>query len=169
MNKLINLAEQLGESLEQKKQYLATAESCTGGQIAETITAIPGSSNYFDRGFVTYSNEAKQEMLGVSATVIKQHGAVSEEVARAMAEGAIQHSCAQVSIAVTGIAGPGGGSREKHVGTVWLAWSMINPQQRGIIKTYANCYNFSGNRIQIRTQAVEMALQELLKVLSSAS
>ena len=114
------LVQKLAAKLIEKGWMLATAESCTGGMIAAACTDLAGSSQWFDRGFVTYSNEAKTEMLGVPAELIEKHGAVSEEVVRAMAEGAIRHSRAQVSIAVTGIAGPGGGSAEKPVGTVWV-------------------------------------------------
>ncbi|MEO6291217.1 MAG: CinA family protein, partial [Burkholderiaceae bacterium] len=106
-----------------KKQfYLATAESCTGGLIAAACTDLAGSSQWFDRGFVTYSNAAKTDMLGVGAALIAQFGAVSEPVAVAMAQGAVQHSAAQVAVAVTGVAGPTGGNAEKPVGTVWIGW-----------------------------------------------
>lgn len=118
---LLPQAESLLQLLRSKNLTLATAESCTGGLIAGTLTAVAGSSDAVERGFVTYSNEAKAEMIGVPAHLIKQHGAVSEEVARAMAEGALKHSRADVAVAVTGIAGPGGGSAEKPVGLVHLA------------------------------------------------
>ena len=118
------LVKQLAAKLTEKDWMLATAESCTGGMIAAACTDLAGSSQWFDRGFVTYSNEAKTEMLGVPAELIAKHGAVSEEVVRAMAEGAIRHSHAQVSIAVTGVAGPGGGTAEKPVGTVWVGWCV---------------------------------------------
>jgi nicotinamide-nucleotide amidase len=114
------LIESLANALTAKGWMLATAESCTGGLIAAACTDLPGSSTWFDRGFVTYSNAAKTEMLGVPADLIRQHGAVSEAVVHAMAQGALRHSHAQVSVAVTGIAGPGGGSADKPVGTVWL-------------------------------------------------
>ncbi|MEF9948171.1 MAG: CinA family protein [Comamonas sp.] len=120
------LVQQLAAKLTEKGWMLATAESCTGGMIAAACTDLAGSSQWFDRGFVTYSNEAKTEMLGVPAELIAKHGAVSEEVVRAMAEGAIRYSRAQVSIAVTGIAGPGGGSAEKPVGTVWVGVKTPN-------------------------------------------
>ena len=120
------LVKQLAAKLTEKGWMLATAESCTGGMIAAACTDLAGSSQWFDRGFVTYSNEAKTEMLGVPAELIAKHGAVSEEVVRAMAEGAIRHSRAQVSIAVTGVAGPGGGSVEKPVGTVWVGINTPN-------------------------------------------
>lgn len=124
------LVQKLAAQLIEKGWMLATAESCTGGMIAAACTDLAGSSQWFDRGFVTYSNEAKTEMLGVPAELIEKHGAVSEEVVRAMAEGAIRHSRAQVSIAVTGIAGPGGGSAEKPVGTVWVGMSTSTSETK---------------------------------------
>ena len=145
------LVQQLAAKLTEKGWMLATAESCTGGMIAAACTDLAGSSQWFDRGFVTYSNEAKTEMLGVPAELIAKHGAVSEEVVRAMAEGAIRHSRAQVSIAVTGIAGPGGGSEEKPVGTVWVGWgvnSFIHTQRM----------QFAGKRPAVRTATVIHAL-----------
>jgi nicotinamide-nucleotide amidase len=149
---LCQLAQTLGQQWLKKKQRIVTAESCTGGSLSALITAIPGSSQWFDRGFVTYSNQAKTEMLGVAAQLIASHGAVSEAVARAMALGALQHSHAQVSIAITGIAGPGGGSFEKPVGTVWIAWA----QSADLVT--AQCCLFQGSRQTIREQAVERAL-----------
>ena len=148
------LVQQLAAKLTEKGWMLATAESCTGGMIAAACTEIAGSSQWFDRGFVTYSNEAKTEMLGVPAELITQHGAVSEEVVRAMAEGAIRHSRAQVSIAVTGIAGPGGGSEEKPVGTVWVGWCV-----QGI--PHSVLLNLAGNRHHIRQATTAYALQRL--------
>ena len=114
-------ARDLLEQARGKKLRIATAESCTGGLIAGLLTEIPGSSDVVERGFVTYSNEAKEELLGVPASLVKAHGAVSEQVCRAMAEGALRHSHAQIAVAVTGIAGPSGGSREKPVGLVFIA------------------------------------------------
>jgi nicotinamide-nucleotide amidase len=114
----------ISDALLTRGQMLATAESCTGGLIAGACTDRAGSSQWFERGFVTYSNAAKAEMLAVPCTLIDQHGAVSEPVARAMAEGALAHSAAQASVAVTGVAGPTGGSADKPVGTVWLAWCV---------------------------------------------
>ena len=119
-------AARLAELLKNRHAMLATAESCTGGGVAYAITAIPGSSHWFDRGFVVYTNESKIEMLGVDASLIKKHGAVSEPVARALAEGSLKHSHADYSLAITGIAGPGGGTDEKPVGTVWFAWAGKN-------------------------------------------
>ena len=149
------LVKQLAAKLTEKGWMLATAESCTGGMIAAACTDLAGSSQWFDRGFVTYSNEAKTEMLGVPAELIDKHGAVSEEVVRAMAEGAIRHSRAQVSIAVTGIAGPGGGSKEKPVGTVWVGWCVDG-------NTLTNCLHLDGRRATIRTSTLTNALQYLL-------
>ncbi len=154
--KFAKLSEKLGHELLQRKLKLATAESCTGGWVAQVITMIPGSSNWFDRGFVTYSNQAKQEMLAVSADTLEQFGAVSEQTAIEMAQGAIKYSQAHVSIAITGIAGPDGGSDEKPVGLVWLAWSLPNQE----IITEKSL--FSGDRQQIRAQAVEFSLMTLL-------
>jgi len=162
MKNLLQQGQQLGVLLKQRNLKLTTAESCTGGQLAYIVTAIPGSSNWFERGFVTYSNEAKQEMLGVSNDLIVKHGAVSKEVVLAMAQGALNHSHAQLSVAITGIAGPTGGTTDKPVGTVWIAWQNHNHGAT------ANCYHFEGGRISIRTQAVEQALQGLLQLYSSS-
>ena len=148
------LVQQLASKLTEKGWMLATAESCTGGMIAAACTDLAGSSQWFDRGFVTYSNEAKTEMLSVPAELIAKHGAVSEEVVRAMAEGAIRHSCAQVSIAVTGIAGPGGGSVEKPVGTVWVGWCV-----QGV--PHSILLNLTGSRHHIRLATTAYALQRL--------
>ena len=153
------LVQQLAAKLNEKGWMLATAESCTGGMIAAACTDLAGSSQWFERGFVTYSNEAKTEMLGVPAEMIAKHGAVSEEVVRAMAEGAIRHSRAQVSIAVTGIAGPGGGSVEKPVGTVWVGWCVQEA-------TYSTLLNLSGSRHQIRQSTAAFALQTMRRKLS---
>ena len=154
------LVQQLAAKLTEKGWMLATAESCTGGMIAAACTDLAGSSQWFERGFVTYSNEAKTDMLGVPASLIAQHGAVSEEVARAMAQGAVRHSRAQASIAVTGVAGPGGGSAEKPVGTVWVGCQV---QER----TLTQCLHLDGDRAHVRlatvTQALTMLLGELKK------
>ena len=146
----------MADLLVKKNYFLATAESCTGGMIAAACTDLAGSSQWYDRGFVTYSNAAKTQMLGVDSALIEQHGAVSEPVARAMAQGALQHSAAQVSVAVTGVAGPGGGSAEKPVGTVWLAWSVQG-------ETTAELCHFEGDRAMVRALTVQRALQGLLK------
>ena len=135
---------------------LATAESCTGGLIAGACTDLAGSSDWFERGFVTYSNDAKQEMLGVDAALIRMHGAVSEPVALAMVAGALARSRAQLAVAVTGIAGPGGGSAEKPVGTVWIATAV----QGGAAQ--ARCFRFAGDRRAVREGTVNEALEMLL-------
>ena len=134
---------------------LATAESCTGGMIAATCTDLAGSSAWFERGFVTYSNAAKTDMLGVPAALIDEHGAVSEPVARAMAIGALKHSAAQVSLAVTGIAGPSGGSTDKPVGTVWFAWALAQGVRSEVRR-------FDGDRAAVRQATVLHALQGLI-------
>ncbi|MFH4664467.1 nicotinamide-nucleotide amidase [Vibrio cidicii] len=147
------LSGQLGEQLKQHKQILATAESCTGGGVASAITDIAGSSGWFDRAFVTYSNDAKMEMLGVSAETLEQHGAVSEEVVEEMARGALNHSRATIAIAISGIAGPDGGTELKPVGTVCFAWLDKNGWQ-----SKETCL-FPGDRAAIRQAAVLHALQ----------
>jgi nicotinamide-nucleotide amidase len=145
----------LGDALRRQRLMLATAESCTGGMVAAACTAIAGSSDWFERGFVTYSNVAKTELLGVDAALIATHGAVSAEVARAMAEGALAHSHADVSVAVTGVAGPGGGSKDKPVGTVWLALARRGrPAQAELLR-------LAGDRAAVRAQTVALALQRL--------
>lgn len=146
----------LSERLLARGWQLATAESCTGGLIAAACTELSGSSAWFDRGFVTYSNQAKTDLLGVSEAMLATHGAVSEAVARAMAEGALQRAGVDISVAVTGIAGPTGGSVDKPVGTVWLAWAV-----RGEPST-ARCCLFKGDRAAVRTQTCEMALSGLM-------
>ena len=149
------LVETLAVALKARGLMLATAESCTGGLIAAACTEISGSSDWFERGFVTYSNAAKTELLDVPAALIDKHGAVSEPVARAMAAGALLHSHAQLSVAVTGVAGPTGGSADKPVGTVWLAWAT----PAGVT---AECCHFSGDRAVVRRATVERALAGLL-------
>ncbi len=139
---------------------LVTAESCTGGMIAAACTDLAGSSNWFERGFVTYSNEAKTDMLGVDAALILAHGAVSEAVARAMAFGAIRHSAAQVSIAVTGVAGPTGGSTSKPVGTVWFGWCVQG-------QLHSEMMRFDGDRAAVRSQTVVHALKRILDLVSA--
>lgn len=153
MNNLLNA---LAAALQTQQWTLCTAESCTGGLIAATCTELSGSSAWFDCGFVTYSNAAKTQMLDVSASLIAQHGAVSEAVAKAMAAGAARQSGCQVSVAVTGIAGPTGGSLEKPVGTVWIAWHVRGRQ------TEAAHHVFSGDRQQVRNSTVRHALQGVL-------
>ena len=138
--------------------FLATAESCTGGMIAAACTDLTGSSAWFDRGFVTYSNAAKTQMLGVNAALIAQQGAVSEPVARAMAFGAIRHSAAQVSVAVTGVAGPTGGSAAKPVGTVWFGFSVA-----GTLTSERRL--FAGDRAAVRLATTHYAVQRLIQLL----
>lgn len=153
---LFQLAREVGAALKAKGLWLATAESCTGGWVGETVTAVPGSSHWYDRGFITYTNESKQEMLGVSADTLARCGAVSEEVAREMVAGALNNSRAQVALAISGVAGPGGGSPEKPVGTVCLAWGSKD----GPIVSEKRF--FSGDRREIRRQSVEAALRGVL-------
>jgi nicotinamide-nucleotide amidase len=152
----------LGAFLIDKNWMLATAESCTGGLIAAACTDLPGSSNWFERGFVTYSNAAKSELLGVSAEDLACHGAVSEPVARAMVRGAVAHSAAQVAVAVTGIAGPGGGSADKPVGTVWIAWALPGATGSGLL-VEAACHHFPGDRAAVRQATVHAALHGLVQ------
>lgn len=153
------LAGRLGERLLARGWMAATAESCTGGWIAKTLTDIPGSSAWFDRGFVTYSNEAKQDLLGVRADTLAAHGAVSEATVRAMVAGALARSRAAVAIAVSGVAGPGGGTADKPVGTVWLAWG----RRDGALRS-EQC-RFDGDRDRVRRQAVVRAIQGLDQLL----
>lgn len=155
-----DLAAQVGEALKARGWLLATAESCTGGGVAQAITEVAGSSAWFERGFVTYANEAKIEMLGVRSTTLETHGAVSEMTVREMAIGALAHSRAQVALAVSGIAGPGGGSAEKPVGTVWFAWAFPS---NGVT---AQHFLLTGSRSEVRQQAVNVALQGLLNQLN---
>ena len=140
---------------------LATAESCTGGLIASLLTDVPGCSHAFERAFVTYSNEAKQAELGVPAALLATYGAVSEPVAAAMAQGAVQQSAAQVALSVTGVAGPTGGSVEKPVGTVWFGWQLAG-------QTLTEHHLLAGDRAQVRAQTVQIALAGLLQRLQAA-
>lgn len=151
------LATEVGAMLRDNGQKLATAESCTGGWVAQSITAVAGSSGWFDRGFVTYSNEAKQDMLGVEASTLIAHGAVSEATAAAMAIGALRHSLADWAVSITGIAGPEGGTLEKPVGTVCFAWA--GPESQVDVDTH----RFAGDRETIRRQSVKCALEGLLQ------
>lgn len=156
---LAALARTLGQALKQQGVMLATAESCTGGWVAQLITGVGGSSEWFERGFVAYSNTAKREMLGVSTDILVRHGAVSVANARAMAEGALAHSHAQVSLSITGIAGPSGGSPEKPVGTVCFAWAGKKRPTQTLTE------HFAGDRDAVRRQAVARALNGLLEFL----
>lgn len=154
------LAAAVGRLLKSKGENLVTAESCTGGGIAAAVTAIPGSSEWFDRGFVTYSNEAKQEMLRVSPATLAAHGAVSEEIAREMALGALAASPGTVSVSVTGVAGPSGGTRAKPVGMVCFAWA-----RSGEAMPRSETRYFSGDRESVRRQSVARALQGIVELL----
>lgn len=153
---LDSIAKDVASYLSQRGAMLATAESCTGGWVAQTLTSLAGSSAWFDAGFVTYSNSSKQRMLGVKESTLEQEGAVSEAVVLEMAGGACAKSDATYAIAISGVAGPGGGSAEKPVGTVWIGWS--SPQG-----SWAKKFNFEGDRKSVRKQAVVAALQGLLK------
>ena len=156
---ITDIARRLGRAAKKKRIEVVTAESCTGGGAAAAITRISGSAKWFDRGFVTYSNTAKKQMLGVRQKTLADHGAVSEEVAREMAAGALKASSADVSVSITGIAGPTGGSRSKPVGLVWFGWGVRN----GPIQ--ARSFRFKGDRVEIRRQAVYIALQGLMDLL----
>ena len=159
MSELTELSEQLAKLLLQKKKQLAVAESCTGGWLAKCLTAVIGSSQWFDRGFVTYSNAAKQEMLGVLQATLEQEGAVSEAVVLEMAAGVLRHSAADLSIAISGIAGPGGGVPGKPVGTVCFGVAYKD----NILQS--DTQYFEGNREDVRRQSVAHALSRLLDVL----
>jgi nicotinamide-nucleotide amidase len=153
------IVQQVADGLLEAGLMLATAESCTGGWVAKVLTDIAGSSEWFDRGFVTYSNTAKQEMLGVREQTLSEQGAVSEAVVKEMVVGALASSGASLALSVSGIAGPGGGSLEKPVGTVWFAW------QRTGGPVQAACHHFSGDRDSVRQQAVIVALNGVLALL----
>ena len=158
-NQAFTHVKQLANLLLAKNYFLTTAESCTGGGIAYLLTELAGSSQWFDRSFVTYSNSAKQELLNVSEETLMNYGAVSSKTAKAMAEGALKNSQAQVSIAVTGIAGPDGGSIEKPVGTVWFAFTSIDKPTQTLLNY------FNGDRCSIRNQAIQFALEKLIEYL----
>lgn len=162
-SELEELSEQLGARLLERGEWLVTAESCTGGWVAQTVTAIAGSSGWFDRGFVTYSNAAKRDMLGVPETTLDRHGAVSEATARAMAIGALEHSRGDWSVAITGIAGPSGGTPDKPVGTVCFAWAW----RAGGCE--AQTCHFPGGRTEVRALSVRHALRGLLVRLQDAN
>ncbi|HVI59266.1 MAG TPA: CinA family protein [Luteimonas sp.] len=149
------LAESTGEDLRASRDHLVAAESCTGGWIAKTVTDIAGSSDWFDCGMVAYSYEAKQALLGVRPETLEQHGAVSRETVVEMVSGALVNSGASVAVAVTGIAGPGGGSADKPVGTVWIGWKRRGGYAR------AEGFHFDGDREQVRRQTVATALEGL--------
>ena len=163
MENLFDLAATTGQLLLARNEFLTLAESCTGGGLACAVTEIAGSSAWFERGFVTYSNAAKSELLGVPEITIERHGAVSEATARAMAEGALAHSSAHWAVAITGIAGPAGGSADKPVGTVCFAWAGRD------LGCQAQTRCFSGDRSAVRAQSVAYALRGLIHLLQGAS
>jgi nicotinamide-nucleotide amidase len=150
------IANRLGEQLKERGWLLATAESCTGGWAAQVVTSVSGSSEWFDRGFVTYSNDAKREMLGVRAKTLEQHGAVSEAAAREMASGALVASRAHIALAITGVAGPTGGTPQKPVGMVCFAWVV----RGGAVD--ASTRHFDGDREAVRRQSVVFGLQGVM-------
>lgn len=157
--------QQIAAQLQARGWMLATAESCTGGMVAAACTDLAGSSAWFERGFVTYSNAAKTELLGVDAGLIEAHGAVSEPVARAMAAGALARSAAQLSVAITGIAGPTGGSADKPVGTVWFGWGARVGADAPLLR--AEQLRLPGDRAAVRAAATEHALRGLLALLAA--
>ncbi len=156
---LQKLAARLGRQLSQVGQVMVTAESCTGGWISKVVTDTGGSSQWFNEGFVTYSNQSKNERLGVPNSILRRHGAVSEATARAMADGALRRTRAHVSVAVTGIAGPGGGVPGKPVGTVWFAWARRNGRR---IEVAVRMKHFRGDRDAVRRKTVRAALLGLM-------
>lgn len=153
------LAARLGAALKARGFWLVTAESCTGGWLGQVVTSVPGSSQWYDRGFITYTNASKEEMLGVAAETLARHGAVSEATVREMAQGALASSHADLSVAISGIAGPGGATPDKPVGTVCMAWAS-----RGGCEV--RTFHFSGDRAAVRRQAVAAALKGLLRLAS---
>ena len=165
MSDIIDLATRVGRALQEKRLLLTVAESCTGGGVGQAITEIAGSSEWFDCGFITYSNASKTELLDVPAALIAQFGSVSEEVAGAMAEGALANSNAHISLSTTGIAGPGGAVPGKPVGTVCFAWAV---ERHGEPYTYTERHVFQGDRQAVRAQTVAHSLQGLLRFLEQA-
>jgi nicotinamide-nucleotide amidase len=160
MDDEVQLVAALADALRARGQRLATAESCTGGGVAAACTDLAGSSDWFERGFVTYSNAAKTQMLGVPADLIAAHGAVSQAVAQAMAEGALGHAAAEHAVAITGVAGPGGGSPAKPVGTVWFGFAQRRPDGQTRVQTEHR--RFDGDRAAVRAAARRFALQGVL-------
>jgi nicotinamide-nucleotide amidase len=155
-NPLYKLAADVGSALKARGLALATAESCTGGWIGEAVTAVPGSSDWYERGFITYTNVAKREMLDVAGDTLEKFGAVSEETVKAMVAGALAHSHAQLAVAVSGVAGPSGGTPAKPVGTVCIAWGRRDGA------AFAETRHFAGDREAVRRQSVECALNGVL-------
>jgi nicotinamide-nucleotide amidase len=162
-SQLIELAESVGKSLQQHQSYLVTAESCTGGGIAQAITAIAGSSDWFNGGLVTYSNESKSQLLAVDKHLIQAHGAVSQSVVEAMAEGAANIGLGNISVAVSGIAGPGGGTAEKPVGSVWIGWGISDHDRGNAV--CSELFVFDGDREEVRFQTIIKALQGVKRLL----
>lgn len=158
-NKLFRIADQLAATLCSQKRKVTVAESCTGGGIAHVLTSISGASQWFDCGFITYSNRAKSQLLKVDTSILEQFGAVSNEVVALMARGALSESGAHYSVAVSGVAGPGGGTEAKPVGTVWLAWACGEQVQ-------TQCFHFDGDREAVRDQAIYEAIYGLLRIAS---
>ena len=158
-SELKQLAQELGVKLQARQWSVATAESCTGGLVGQLLTSLPGCSGWFERGFITYSNVSKQEMLGVPAATLEAFGAVSEETASAMAKGALQHSHAHVSLSITGIAGPDGGTPQKPVGMVCYGWALKD----GLVLS-STC-RLSGDRDEIRSRAAAAAIRGLIELL----
>jgi nicotinamide-nucleotide amidase len=161
---LHKLAVEVGSALHGRGYSLATAESCTGGWIAKAVTDIAGSSNWFERGFITYSDLSKTEQLGVDQKLIARHGAVSATVVEAMATGALKYSTADIALAVSGIAGPDGGSPEKPIGTVWFAWAL---RDKSLPRVYSENTNFKGDREKVRYAAVVRGLTGILEMLAA--
>lgn len=157
---IMKLAQALVDELAAGRRVIATAESCTGGWIAKSLTDIPGSSDVFHYGIVSYSNGAKESLLGVQLATLEEHGAVSEAVVVEMAQGALQLSGANIAVAVSGVAGPGGGSEEKPVGMVWFAWAVRDGSK---IASSTSCMNFDGDRELVRELTVAHALQGALE------
>ncbi len=162
---LNDILDKLTEVCVNKKLQIVTAESCTGGLVAKLITDRPGSSQWFERGFITYSNLAKEQMLGVNSALLQQYGAVSEQVAEAMAEGALRQSQTHYALSITGIAGPDGGTDEKPVGTVCFGWAYLNKDNR-TVDSITTTEWFSGDREAIRNQSAAFALQELSQLIA---
>jgi len=156
---LLQLSSLLGEKLLMRGWHVATAESCTGGGIASAITAVAGSSSWFEYGIVSYANSAKEKLLHVNPQMLAQHGAVSQAVVEAMVTGILGLSSADIAVAVSGIAGPSGGTPEKPVGTVWFAWGLATGEM------HAECFHFVGDRLSVQSQAVVHGLNGLLKLL----
>jgi len=159
MDELNQLAAQVGAALKARGWMLATAESCTGGWVGEVVTSVAGSSHWYDRGFITYTNASKQEMLGVSAQTLAEYGAVSEQTVREMAAGALKNSRADITLAISGIAGPGGATPGKPVGTVCMAWALRAGGGR------SQTFRFDGDRAAVRRQAVAEALRGVMQMI----